>query len=136
MPARAGLHGGMSSTAAARRPQARSGTLRGIVALPARLEPWQLGALRARPTASTRWLDEHGSPLNLLDPAPMARNAAELRDAARGYGVELGIFFARKANKALAFVDEARRLGLGVDVASERELARCSSAASRAARWS
>ena len=53
----------------------------------------------------------------------MARNAAELRDAARASGLDLGIYFARKANKALAFVDEARRLGLGVDVASERELA-------------
>ncbi len=32
------------------------------------------------------------------------------------------IFFARKANKALALVDEAKRLGLGVDVASASEL--------------
>jgi diaminopimelate decarboxylase len=32
------------------------------------------------------------------------------------------VFFARKANKALAFVDEARRLGFGVDLASEVEL--------------
>ena len=68
------------------------------------------------------WLDRHGSPLNVLDPAPLARNAGELAQAAAALGVELKIFFARKANKALTFVDEARRLGLGVDVASEREL--------------
>ena len=37
-------------------------------------------------------------------------------------GSTLRVFFARKANKALALVDEAKRLGLGVDVASEREL--------------
>jgi diaminopimelate decarboxylase len=93
----------------------------GIVALPARLEPWQLDVC-GQPELVDQWLGEHGSPVNLLDPAPMARNAAELRDAAQAFGIELGIYFARKANKALCIVDEARRLGLGVDVASEREL--------------
>ena len=33
-----------------------------------------------------------------------------------------GPSFARKANKALALVDQARRLGLGLDLAGEREL--------------
>jgi diaminopimelate decarboxylase len=94
----------------------------GVVALPARLEPWQVEVC-GHAGRVDGWLSEHGSPLNLLDPAPMARNAAELRDAARAVGLDLGIYFARKANKALGFVDEARRLGLGVDVASERELA-------------
>ena len=65
---------------------------------------------------------EHGSPLNVLDTRPFARNAARLQSAAAVVGVDLSIYFARKANKALAFVDEAKRLGLGVDVASEREL--------------
>jgi len=94
----------------------------GVVALPARLEPWQL-EICGQAELVDRWLSAHGSPLNLLDPAPMARNAAELRDAAQAFGIDLGIYFARKANKALGFVDEARRLGLGVDVAGERELA-------------
>jgi diaminopimelate decarboxylase len=67
-------------------------------------------------------IERHGSPVNLIDPSPMARNAADLEAAAADAGVRLGIFFARKANKALSFVDEAVRLGLGVDVASEREL--------------
>lgn len=94
----------------------------GAVALPARLEPWQL-AVCAQPRRVRTWMDEHGSPLNLLDASPMARNAAELLDVAERLDVDLRIYFARKANKALAFVDEARRLGLGVDLASERELA-------------
>ena len=64
----------------------------------------------------------HGSPVNVLDPAPLARNAAALTDAAAAAGLDLGIYFARKANKALAFVDAAHALGLGVDLASEREL--------------
>ena len=45
---------------------------------------------------------------------------------ARKFGVDFKIFFARKANKALAFVDEAKRLGLGIDVASERVFTRYS----------
>ena len=59
---------------------------------------------------------------NLIDPEPLGRNAAELTEAAAARGVPLRLFFARKANKALALVDEAIRLGLGVDVASENEL--------------
>jgi diaminopimelate decarboxylase len=98
------------------------GRCEGIVALPARLEPWQADLCR-RPRMLRDWIEEHGSPLNLLDPSPMGRNAGELRAAAAAAGVELGIHFARKSNKALALVDEARRLGLGVDLASERELA-------------
>lgn len=89
--------------------------------LTARLEPWQL-ALLGEPDVLAAWVDRHGSPLNLIDPSPIARNAGELMCAATDAGVELKIFFARKANKALALVDEARRLRFGVDVASEREL--------------
>jgi diaminopimelate decarboxylase len=93
----------------------------GVVALSARLEEWQLALCRA-PDRLAGWLDLHGSPLNILDPAPMARNADQLAAPAAAAGVELKIFFARKANKALSLVDAALRLDLGVDVASEREL--------------
>jgi diaminopimelate decarboxylase len=101
--------------------EVRSGC-RGVVPLAARLEPWMV-ALCRRPGLLSDWLDEHGSPLNVLDASPVARNAAELDRVARRRDLDFRIFFARKANKALAFVDEARRLGFGVDVASERELA-------------
>ena len=93
----------------------------GVVPLPARLEPWQ-EALCERPALLAEWIAEHGSPLNVIDPAPLGRNALELQRVADGLGVDLKIFFARKANKALALVDEARRGALGIDVASEREL--------------
>ncbi len=79
--------------------------------------------MRAAGACSRSWLERYGSPLNVIDPAPLARNAAELAATRpRPRGVDLQIFFARKANKALALVDEAPRSGLGVDVASEREL--------------
>jgi diaminopimelate decarboxylase len=93
----------------------------GLVPLSGRLEPWQL-ELCEGPALLARWLAAHGSPLNVLDTSPLARNAGELRRAAEVLGVELAVYLARKANKALAFVDEARELGLGVDVASEQEL--------------
>ncbi len=94
----------------------------GITPLTARLEPWQRDVC-----ADARLLDDalrlHGSPINVIGPLPMAANASELADAAISADLDLTIYFARKANKSLALVDQARRLGLGVDVASERELA-------------
>ena len=101
-------------------PTVRSGCV-GVVPLTARLEPWQLELL-GDPARLAGIVSEHGSPVNLLDPGPMERNAAELIDSARRSGTDLQIYFARKANKALALVDEARRLGLGIDLASQVEL--------------
>lgn len=93
----------------------------GIVPLQARLESWQVDVC-SRPGRLDALLREYGSPLNVLHVSAMEANAAELRRAADGFGLELGVYFARKANKALALVDEAHRLGLGVDLASEPEL--------------
>ncbi len=102
-------------------PAIRAG-LRGVMPLDGRLEPW-MEALCAGGGSLTRAIEDHGSPVNLLEPSAIGRNALELTDAASGAGVDdFRVFLARKANKALVFVDEARRLDLGVDVASEREL--------------
>ena len=94
---------------------------RGVLPLSARLERWQHELCR-QPDLLSAWLRLHGSPLNIIDPAPLGRNAAELEQVAARHRVDFKMFFARKANKALALVDEATRLGLGVDLASEREL--------------
>lgn len=93
----------------------------GLPPLTARLSDWQRRLSRDH-ASLMRWMDEHGSPINVLEPSGMGVNAAELQAAAAAAGVDLAVYFARKANKALCFVDEARRLGLGVDLASEREL--------------
>jgi diaminopimelate decarboxylase len=92
-----------------------------IAPLTARIEPWMSSAC-SKPKMLARWVDDHGSPLNLIHPGPMARNAAELAAAADALDVRFEIFFARKGNKSLALVDEAHRLGLGIDVASDCEL--------------
>ncbi len=93
----------------------------GVEPLRGRLEPWQL-EVAADPARLAALLAEHGSPINLLNPEPMARNIDGLRAAAREHGLELEVFFARKANKGLCFVERARELDVGVDVASENEL--------------
>ena len=90
--------------------------------LTGRLEPW-LADVLADPTACADLLERFGSPVNLIDPAPLARNAAELVRAGAERGVEVRVRFARKANKALALVDAALGAGHGVDVASQAELA-------------
>lgn len=95
--------------------------MHGRPALTARLEPWE-ERLAADHRRCSELLREHGSPVNVLDPGPMERNITELVEAGADHGVPVQVFFARKANKALGFVDRVRSLGHGVDVASYREL--------------
>lgn len=78
--------------------------------------------LLADPDACRDLLDTHGSPVNVLNAEPLSRRAAELVGVAAQAGVDLRLFLARKANKALSFVDAAHAAGHGVDVASEAEL--------------
>jgi len=104
-----------------RRCRVTRGGCSGIIPLTGRLEPWQR-ELCDQPERLADLIAEHGSPLNVLNTGALGRNTRELQDAAAAYGIELAVSLARKANKALSFVDEAKRLGLGVDVASEREL--------------
>ena len=93
----------------------------GVSPLRGRLEPWQ-AELAAEPDRLAELIAVHGSPVNLIDPRPMGRNIDALRAVAEKRGLELGLYFARKANKCLSLVDEAVRQGAGVDVASEHEL--------------
>lgn len=93
----------------------------GVVPLPGRLEPW-LEDLLSQPDQLSAAISEHGSPVNVIDPRPLGRNARELVEAAESRNVAFRIFFARKANKALCLVDEALRPGHAIDVGSEREL--------------
>ncbi|MBN4925701.1 Y4yA family PLP-dependent enzyme [Hoyosella rhizosphaerae] len=78
--------------------------------------------LLADPQVTQRVVEEYGSPVNVLHTGALAGNASDLSDAAAELDIDLRVFFARKANKALSFVDAARDAGLGVDVASENEL--------------
>lgn len=67
-------------------------------------------------------LDRHGSPVHIHHPRQLESNLRSLVSAAVPHGVEVDVFFARKANRALAYVDAALAAGTGIDVASIEEL--------------
>lgn len=61
-------------------------------------------------------------PLHLLFPEMMSTNVQELRQAMADTQVDYRIFFAHKATKSTAFLKQALKLKLGIDVASKDEL--------------
>ena len=65
---------------------------------------------------------KYGSPLNILNPASFTQNCKKFKEVFESNNVKSGIFYARKANKAKAFVKQAFKDNIGVDTASEREL--------------
>lgn len=87
----------------------------------ARLEPWQV-ALCGQPERLQDLVHTYGSPVNVHSTGPFDRNVAQLQAVAAARQVPLEILFARKADKALAYIDRARELRIGVDTASEEEL--------------
>ncbi|MDY3127741.1 MAG: FAD/NAD(P)-binding protein [Corynebacterium sp.] len=98
-----------------------SPTVHGLPPLTARLEPWA-AQLAADYSAADALLTQFSSPVNVLNTDALTRNVDELVTAGARNGVDVRVFFARKANKALAFVDAVAEAGHGVDVASLREL--------------
>lgn len=70
-------------------------------------------------------LDAYNSPINVHNMTPFGENYRDFSDVFNQFDLSHKIFFARKANKSIAFVIEAKRLGFGVDTASYKELAQC-----------
>ena len=66
--------------------------------------------------------ERHGSPLNLHHLGPFGDNYRAYAGVLDAHALNHLVLFARKANKCQAFVQEAARLGFGVDTASYREL--------------
>ena len=94
---------------------------RGVLPLDARLETWMTDLLARSPCGIQDAIKLYGSPLNVICVEPFARNSRQLKQVARERTLDFQVFFARKANKCLSFVDAANREGLGIDVASEQE---------------
>ena len=94
----------------------------GIPPLTARIEPWA-EELVSHHSVCRDLIEKFGSPVNVLHAGSLPSNIDELVNAGKQMGVDTRIFFARKANKALTFVDAVRDAEHGIDVASERELA-------------
>jgi len=92
----------------------------GELPLRARLEPW-MNEL-AESTDLVSLVKKYGSPLNLLNPEPFKRNVEQIRGVAIGHNLDFEVYFARKSNKCLTFVEAANQIDAGVDVASLQEL--------------
>lgn len=93
---------------------------RGMLPLTAKLEPWITDLCHG--TTLPTLVHQHGSPLNVLNTEPFQRNVTALYNIAQTRGLDFEVYFARKANKCLAFVETANRLECGVDTASLQEL--------------
>ena len=70
-------------------------------------------------------LTQYNSPINVHNMVPFEENFREFTAVFEHYDLGHKIFFARKANKSIAFVKQAKALGFGVDTASYKELLEC-----------
>lgn len=93
----------------------------GLLPLDARLEEWMENLFTQNTDTVHDWVKQFGSPLNIIETNTLSRNISELNEIARTMSVDFRVYFARKANKCLAFVDAAMNMNAGVDVASEQE---------------
>lgn len=95
----------------------------GELPLTARCEPWMRRLVQDQRTSPLiAAVSDLGSPLNVINPIPMATNIARLTAVAADRRLDFRIFFARKSNKCLTFVDQCVRSEIGVDTASENEI--------------
>ncbi len=92
----------------------------GEVPLSGRLASWMVNLLSSNSLPGL--IAKYESPLNVICSDPMLDNINELRSVAAPHSIDFQIYFARKANKCLEFVERAIAAGIGVDVASETEL--------------
>jgi len=92
----------------------------GDVPLTARLTDWMTDALLSDSLSGL--MTKYDSPLNIICSDPMIANANDLREVANRHAVDLKLFFARKSNKCLEFVERAGASDIGIDIASENEL--------------
>ncbi|UZR98492.1 Y4yA family PLP-dependent enzyme [Chondrinema litorale] len=67
-------------------------------------------------------IEEHGSPINMHNALPFRENYKLYQEVFDEFGLDNLVFFARKANKCRSLVLEAKKLGMGIDTASYREL--------------
>lgn len=95
----------------------------GILPLPGRLEPWMRALLKFDKCFDL--VKQFGSPVNVIAIEPLLRNAAALQNVASDHAIEFRAYFARKANKCLAFVNAAIDSNCGIDTASENEVLQC-----------
>ncbi|MCM6775361.1 Y4yA family PLP-dependent enzyme [Nocardia sp. CDC159] len=81
-----------------------------------------LGEVLATPERLSAMVEALGSPLNVVVPEQIAKNAAEYRAVYDSHRLSGGIYFAHKANRSGALIRELAAGQCGVDVSSLGEL--------------
>lgn len=72
-----------------------------------------------------KYIDKFGSPVNINNPKILEKNITLFQVVLKKHKIKHKIFLARKPNKCMAYVREAKNLKIGVDTASTRELMDC-----------
>ncbi|SMO61729.1 Y4yA family PLP-dependent enzyme [Gracilimonas mengyeensis] len=86
--------------------------------------PWMHDLLADKEALKTLF-EQHGSPINVHQMEPFEANYETYQAVFNRHEVKHKVFFARKANKCRAYVQKAKELDIGVDVASYQELKQC-----------
>lgn len=81
--------------------------------------------LIAHPESLHTAIEQYNSPLNVHSLIPFQENMTEYQKVLNELNLKHKIFFARKANKCIAFPMAAAQAGEGADTASYRELKQC-----------
>lgn len=79
----------------------------------------------SNPTALQQAIETYNSPLNIHSLQPFRENIAAYRQVFEELQIKHKIYFARKANKCIAFPIVSAQQGQGTDTASYRELNQC-----------
>lgn len=66
--------------------------------------------------------ERYGSPIHIHSTSPFEQNVEEFLSVGKKYGIDMRIFYARKANRSTALVDKAVELGIGIDSGSLWEI--------------
>lgn len=94
----------------------------GVAPLSGTLSDWMIAELSQWRNRLFAAVETYGSPLNFIHPATLRKNLCQLALVASSREIDFKPYFARKANKCLAFAKAALVEGCGIDVASENEL--------------
>lgn len=88
------------------------------------ISPW-VSSIISQKEKVKKYIDRFGSPINIHNPKILTRNIRLFEGVLNRYGIKYKIFFARKPNKCISYVRQAKSLKIGVDVASPNELTQC-----------
>lgn len=88
------------------------------------LKPW-ISELVTDKVRLSELVAKYESPINIYNKGEFHHNIQTFNNLADELEMDLGIFFARKANKSRNFVTEAKAAGIGVDTASFQEVKDC-----------